>query len=387
MKKFLKRLDPKILKICIYASITVIVTVALIFILAYSGDFWETLWNMFTAVLKPILIGGIICYLFLPLITRIERMLSKEPKAWTRPAAVAIFYIGIALILGILIIALVFALKGGIDSIRDLNFEEIQKVLMTEYKDFEGVIKSLEDQFTAKNLPISKVTNFISGLIGGIAGFFSSLMFGVIFSIYFMIDETHILDYWRRVVRVVFGEKFSASMKQLTSEADHVFSGYLRGQFMDAIIVGIMSCVILHLAGIPYAIVIGILIGAGNLIPYIGPVIGYAAVIVICLVLGQFDKLILGVILVAVIMFVDGNIINPRLLSDNIEVHPLLVVAALLAGGAIGGIVGMLIAVPSAAFIKLQFDKFIESKEKQAAEEAEAAAEEKHLASGDSSQV
>jgi len=86
-------------------------------------------------------------------------------------------------------------------------------------------------------------------------------------------------------------------------------------------------------------------------------------------------------------MFVDGNIINPRLLSDNIEVHPLLVVAALLAGGAIGGIVGMLIAVPSAAFIKLQFDKFIESKEKQAAEEAEAAAEEKYLASGDSSQV
>ena len=60
---------------------------------------------------------------------------------------------------------------------------------------------------------------------------------------------------------------------------------------------------------------------------------------------------------------VDGNIINPRLLSDNVEVHPLLVVAALLAGGAIGGFVGMLVAVPVAALLKLQFDRYLERKE------------------------
>ena len=368
MNKLFKKLDPKLTKICVYASITVILTVALLLILSYSGGFWQTLWNMFRAVLTPVITGFIICYLFLPLVNKIEGMLSKEPKKWTRPAAVAIFYVGVAIILGIVVVALFFAVKGGIDSIRDLNFEAIYKFLMEEYKEFAGVIKSFESEFSTSNLPLGKVGNFISRFIGGIAGFFSDLMFGVIFSIYFMLDQKHLSDYWGRVIRLINGDKAYSAMQNYAKEADHVFSGYLRGQFTDALIVGIMASVVLYLADIPYAIVIGILIGLGNLIPYVGPVIGYGAVILICLVMGQYDKLIIGVILIFIIMFVDGNIINPKLLSDNIEVHPLLVVAALLAGGVIGGIVGMLIAVPTAAFIKLQFEKYLDYKEKLAAE-------------------
>jgi predicted PurR-regulated permease PerM len=69
--------------------------------------------------------------------------------------------------------------------------------------------------------------------------------------------------------------------------------------------------------------------------------------------------MIIGLLIIAVIMFVDGNIINPRLLSENVDVHPLLVVAALLGGGVLGGIAGMLIAVPTAALLKLQFDRYL----------------------------
>ena len=62
-------------------------------------------------------------------------------------------------------------------------------------------------------------------------------------------------------------------------------------------------------------------------------------------------------------MFIDGNIINPRLLSENVDVHPLLVVAALLGGGVLGGIAGMLVAVPTAALLKLQFDRYLQKLE------------------------
>ena len=67
--------------------------------------------------------------------------------------------------------------------------------------------------------------------------------------------------------------------------------------------------------------------------------------------------LIIGIIIIMVIMFIDGNIINPRLLAGTINVHPLLVIASLLAGGAIGGILGMIVAVPCGAFIRLRFEK------------------------------
>ena len=222
MNKLFKKLDPKLTKICVYASITVILTVALLLILSYSGGFWQTLWNMFRAVLTPVITGFIICYLFLPLVNKIEGMLSKEPKKWTRPAAVAIFYVGVAIILGIVVVALFFAVKGGIDSIRDLNFEAIYKFLMEEYKEFAGVIKSFESEFSTSNLPLGKVGNFISRFIGGIAGFFSDLMFGVIFSIYFMLDQKHLSDYWGRVIRLINGDKAYGAMqkKQTMSSRD-----------------------------------------------------------------------------------------------------------------------------------------------------------------------
>jgi predicted PurR-regulated permease PerM len=76
-----------------------------------------------------------------------------------------------------------------------------------------------------------------------------------------------------------------------------------------------------------------------------------------------WGKLIAGAVALAVLLFVDGNIINPKLLSTNVMVHPLLVVAALIGGGAIGGIVGMLIAVPVAALIKVQLDRYLEFRE------------------------
>ena len=61
-------------------------------------------------------------------------------------------------------------------------------------------------------------------------------------------------------------------------------------------------------------------------------------------------------------MFIDGNIINPRMLSSNVEVHPVLVIVALLAGGRVGGVVGMLVAVPVAALLKLQFERYIDKR-------------------------
>ena len=101
----------------------------------------------------------------------------------------------------------------------------------------------------------------------------------------------------------------------------------------------------------------------GNLIPYVGPILGYAGLITVCLLEGEINKLIIGGICLLVIMFLDGNVLNPKLLSNSVKVHPLLVVAALIGGGALGGILGMIVAVPCAALLKLQFDRYLQKKE------------------------
>ena len=75
---------------------------------------------------------------------------------------------------------------------------------------------------------------------------------------------------------------------------------------------------------------------------------------------GDLQTLVYGVIALAIVQFVDANIVNPKLLSTNVEVHPLLVIAALLLGGEVGGFVGMLIAVPVAALIKTLFQRLVD---------------------------
>ena len=371
MNKLKEKIDPKYLKICVYASVTVIMTIVALAVLYFSGGFWKTFWSMFTAVLTPVVIGGIICYLFLPVVDKLEKLLSKEEKPWRRPAAVAIFYGGIALILIALIILLFILLKGGIDEIRNLDFAEIKVFIMSLYDQFSTEIKSIESLIKATDLPIGKAGDLLTGFINAIASFFSGLLFGVIFSIYFMLDGKNISRYWKRASMLIAGEKLNSDMDKFAKDADRVFSGYIRGQFLDALLVGVVSSVLLTVGGVPYAVVIGILVGIGNLIPYVGPVVGYGAVAIICLIMGQFDKLVIGIVILAAIMFVDGNVINPRLLSDNVEVHPLLVIAALLAGGAIGGFAGMLVAVPVAALVKLQFDRYLEAKEQRIKKESE----------------
>ncbi len=103
--------------------------------------------------------------------------------------------------------------------------------------------------------------------------------------------------------------------------------------------------------------------GVGNLIPYVGPIVGYLSLIVVCLLQGNISKLVIGLVILLVLMFLDGNVLNPRLLANSVKVHPLLVVAALIGGGALGGILGMLVAVPVGALIKLQFDRYLAKKE------------------------
>ena len=104
-----------------------------------------------------------------------------------------------------------------------------------------------------------------------------------------------------------------------------------------------------------------------------GSVVGYGFILVAGIVIGNIETMIIGLVIIGIIQVVDGAVINPKLLSNSIEIHPMLVILALLAGNKIGGFVGMIGAVPVAALIKLWFERAVEYRknEKKAAEKQE----------------
>ncbi len=129
---------------------------------------------------------------------------------------------------------------------------------------------------------------------------------------------------------------------------------YLRGQLIDAAIVGILSVFALWLLGVKYFFIIGVFAGLANLIPYFGPIIGAAlAVLVSILQTGSFHMALYVIVAFTVIKFIDDFIIQPTVVAKSVHMHPLTVLLSVLIGGKVFGILGMLLSVPIVAFIKV----------------------------------
>ena len=368
MKRPQLSLDRKYIKICSYAGLTTIATVLILYFLYNTRGVVSVTWSLFMAVLRPIVIGGIISYLLRPVVRKLEIFFKERGLEKIAKTASVVISIALALaivfgILGVLVFTLV-------KTVSTIDTGDINSLISYMQRDFTSFTAKLEEYLSMFGLSAERISRIATAIVNGVSNIASGLLFGVIFAIYFMLDDGNISKYWGRALRILSGNSSTAGMKQFLADADRVFSGYIRGQFIDAAIIGVMTTIAMMVIGVPNGTVVGVLTGCGNLIPYVGPVIGYLTLALVCIPTGAWAKFLAGAVVLAILLFVDGNIINPRLLSSNVMVHPLLVVAALIGGGAVGGFVGMLIAVPTAALIKIQFDRYLDRREARLAAEA-----------------
>ena len=361
------------------------------------GAHFQNLFPWASQVISPLLLGFAIAYLLSPICHFFERILSKNAllsKKQSLCQNISILMTFLLLILGVVFLGSLL-LSTLTKSIQVLRFED----LFQGIEDFASTIEKFysdlyvrlgnlpiggEDAKEAVQLLLQKTVVFFQNMgnsvfssLGSLAGALSTLVFGIIFSLYFLADGQKILSYWARIFRLLFGERRLEKLRRFFIDADRVFAGYLRGQIIDGTIMAVLVSVSLSVLQVRYAVVIGVLTGFGNLIPYVGPFIAYGLTALVCLVYGDFTKLLPALIALFVIQTVDGNVINPRLLSQNIDVHPLVVIISLIIGGSLGGFLGIFLAAPVASLIKLELDKFMEQKLSMRREEVADISEEK----------
>ncbi len=188
---------------------------------------------------------------------------------------------------------------------------------------------------------------------------FASLLSAVVIipiATFFLLADGHLIQ--KALLRMVPNRYFEMSFL-LFHKVTSALKFFLRGQLIDAFAVGVMTAVFLAIIGLPYAMVIGIIAGLGNLIPYLGPIIGFMPAFLVVMVSPEGLTVVGLVKVVAVfvlVQFIEGTFIYPIAVGKSVDLHPLVVIIGVTVGGQIGGVLGMILAVPIIGVAKVSLE-------------------------------
>ncbi len=323
--------------------------------------FVGALW-LFNAVLMPFVLGFAIAYLLNPIILKVEKI-----KIGRKSASLLI------LTLFLLAVALVIAVISPLLIREMLEFAEefpayIDKLLVLAQPIVENIqtklgLETTDDLFASIKPHIGKAAETSAGILkhvvsGGAAVVnFTLTFFLTPIVAYFLLKEWPKLTQW---IYDLMPRDHEKTLKGLLSEIDKKIGGFVRGQLSVCAVLGVMYAVALVIAGLKYGFFIGLMAGALSIIPLVGSGIG----LLVSVMVAWFqtgDIMFVGII--AAIFFIgqiiEGNILTPKLVGDSVGLHPLWVLFSLMAGGALLGILGMLIAVPVTAVAGVLIGFFI----------------------------
>lgn len=298
-------------------------------------------------VLPPFLYALIIVYLLRPVV---NFFVSKN---MSRLVAVSLTYLIILLILAIALTLLVPIL---INQVRDfiLHFPQFLKVLgayltrlqIAFYRiEFPKFVQDAFEQLVLRSKKLAvlwaqKLPEMTASLFGGLF----NLIISPIIAFYILKDLPAIKETLVKLVPPQYRDNFL----HLTKEIDIAVGGFLRGQLLIALIVGITISVYLLIIGVNFAILLGLLAGILNIIPYFGPIVGGAIAALVAL----FESPTLALLVIAgmiVIQQLDGVLISPNIMRQTVDLHPVIIILALLIGGSFFGFLGLILAIPVAA--------------------------------------
>ncbi|MGL5675700.1 MAG: AI-2E family transporter [Cellulosilyticaceae bacterium] len=380
----------KYFTIAAYTVATVVVIMVLAFMLlriqVIGGYLVNIIKKVFT-LFAPLLFGFIIAYLMDPLVAFYDKRCGKLPT-WHQKKKVggATEAVGNTRVLPTLLAFLTFiAFLGLIILIVVINVRDVMGVLqhtaMNETLEnyvaaFHNLLRNVDEM--ANDIPfvqghievIGKIYGFIEqfidqmslkvvALLKGIGGQLISIGLGIVIAFYLLQDKKKLLIIWQRLLLLFVPKSIRNEVMDIGRDIDYVFSGYIRGQLIDAVIMGTLISIALTCIGIDFAIIIGIISGIFNLIPYFGPVVGFVLAGFIGFIGGEPQKGIYAVLAVVALQQLDGWVIVPHIMGETVKLHPIVVLLAIVIGGQLWGLVGFLLAVPAVGFIRLLIIRYM----------------------------
>ncbi len=331
------------------------------------------------AVFAPLLWAILFSVLFEPLTRFIQRQYEKRlsvlqrSKIKNRKVGTAAAYIIIFIVLFL----------GGRWAAKELGAADLEGLA----EQLSAFVRKIGDYLVLVNLKLAELgilqnvegilsawtenaTLWIQEKIMGITAYIpqigSSLIditIGLTVAFYFLMEKEMILSYLRQFSLLLFGEKATRRIRRASLEINNVIMGYLGGQMTDAVIMAILFSLSFTIVGLPYGVVLGLISGFSNLIPYFGAFIAFVLAILAGLLSGESIRALYASILILILQQIDSVYIVPKVVGKKVEMHPVLVLLSLAIFGRIFGFWGLLVAVPLGALINNFIIWFIKKKQ------------------------
>ncbi len=378
--------DKQYLKI----SFHIIFTVLLIYLLAYMvGNLGEIKQFVFLVIAKtisvfaPVIIALLFSFLMNPAVDFFQKIWEKyvpnkkEQTFPTRKKGTATVYV-LWLLLFYTIVQYV-VIKIGTTDITALadkinayiqDFSDVFVLISVKLAEY-GIFQNVEGILAGWTTNISELLQAsimsVANSISKAGGWAINIVLGLTIAFYVLVEKNKILYYCKNIVEVFF-HKRAENIKEFCRLVTSTFSNYITGQVTDAFIMAILISVSFFIAKIPYAVMIGIISGFSNLIPYVGAVIAFLLSVAMGLLSNEPIRALYAVIIVLVLQQVDSILIVPKVVGKSVELHPAFVIISLAVFGGLFGILGMIVAVPLGALIKIFMVRLYEWKKNKISE-------------------
>lgn len=359
----------------LYWGITAFLVIAagiLFYYILFHGSSLSSGFSSFIGISMPIIDGLVLAYLMTPILNKIEKCIIKPlyikaklpmtPKNKRRMRGLSIL-VTIVLILVVLYEFFGLIIPEVVRSIQSIifqfpiyinNLSNWAMGLMKNNPDLEEVVDALINQYSSKILDyvnsnlLPNLNGLVRTLSSSVLGVFKAMwnfVIGFIISIYVLGSKEKFAGQAKKIAYALFDRKVGNEVISNFRFIHSTFIGFIGGKIVDSIIIGIICFICTTIIGTPYAILVSVIIGVTNLIPFFGPWIGGVPSALLVLMVDPIQALYF-VILIMVIQQFDGNILGPKILGDSTGLSGFWVIFAITIFGGLFGVFGMVVGVP-----------------------------------------
>lgn len=326
-----------------------------LFVFSKVAHIFSPIGDFLSVIGLPVIFAGIVYYLVNPLVDWMER--KKIPRvlgiAWIFIVIGALIVWGITTVIPIIQEQTVSIIKNWpiyweniVSQVDSLLKSDVLSEIQSQLSDFNAnLLSNVSEQADG-------VLDSTFASIGSLVGAVTNIVIAIItmpFILFYLLKDGKNLPY--HVMKMV-PSKMRKGTYRLLTEINTQISQYIRGQLVVAFFVGLMFWIGFAIIGLEYAVTLGVLAGFLNLIPYLGSFFATIPAVVIALV-DSPSMLIKVLIVFAIEQTIEGRVIQPQILGNNLEVHPLTIIIVLLSAGKIFGIPGVILGIPGYAILKV----------------------------------